>query len=369
MKKKYVYIDDDTLKKSQDKVEGFQSEFVNIFSQQHKGSWELQLNYIQEISQDIDGIILDLGLCDLPNEDLEHANFRGTSLAQEIRTRQKEGIIKSLPIILFSGNDKLSLLLETTGLDLFDLCIDKESVNDEVFDELSSKLYALAKGYCLINNNVERNIEQILCVPIEDIDNRLIVELNSLKKNPVHVIASFIINELLNHQGLLIDEQTLAARLGVDKVKSEDWNLLLEQLQFAKYKGVFSEGWERWWMKSIEEWWEKEISKKSLRTMGSSQRIMKIKENLNLTKLIPYNKVNGTDSDAFWTICQGYKKPIDTIDGLLIAGQENLYPWQEPKFVSIDAAVKRINIDSWKEVSGVEKEFLEELRINYFKKE
>ena len=365
MKKEYIYIDDDSLQKSQDKVEGFQSEFINILAQQHKGNWELQLSYIQDISQKIDGLILDLGLCDLPNEHDEHANFRGTSLAQEIRTRQKEGIIKSFPIILFSGNDKLSLLLETTGLDLFDLCIDKESVNVDIFDELSSKLYALANGYSIIDNNIEHDIEKILCTSIDHIDSRLIVELNSIIKNPNHVIANFVINELLNRQGLLVDEQTLASRFGVDIKKSEDWKLLLGHLQFAKYKGIFSEGWERWWMQPIEDWWHNDISDNSLRTMGATQRVEKIKEKLDLTKLITVNRINGAESDAFWTICQGYNKPIDTIDGLLIAGQENLYPWQEPKFVSIDAAVKRVNIENWKEVSGVEKNFLEELRRNY----
>ena len=139
MKRNYIYIDDDKLENSQAKVRGFNSKYLNVCAEQHKGTWEAQLSYIQKNAPKIDGLILDLGLCDLPNSNSERADFRGTSLAQEIRTRQKGVILKSFPIVLFSANDKLQELLETTGADLFDLCIDKDSICVEIFDELSSK--------------------------------------------------------------------------------------------------------------------------------------------------------------------------------------------------------------------------------------
>lgn len=54
---------------------------------------------------------------------------------------------------------------------------------------------------------------------------------------------------------------------------------------------------------------------------------------------------------------------MDPVDGLIIQGQDNLYPWQEPEYVSIDAALKKKNIENWGQVADVEKEYLEELKV------
>lgn len=78
---KYIYIDDDKIEKSSDKVSGFIRENLSIDTQQHRGSWEEQINYICDSSNDIDGLILDLELNDLPNDNDERACFKGTSLA------------------------------------------------------------------------------------------------------------------------------------------------------------------------------------------------------------------------------------------------------------------------------------------------
>ena len=188
---KYIYIDDDKIEKSSDKVSGFIRENLSIDTQQHRGSWEEQINYICDSSNDIDGLILDLELNDLPNDNDERACFKGTSLAQEIRTRQKGNGIKSFPIILFSAHDKLSTLLEATGKDLFDICIDKESVTTDVFDKFSAQLYALAKGYKDLQH--KDNIEDILNINKEKLDCIFISELQKLISSPQHIPASFII--------------------------------------------------------------------------------------------------------------------------------------------------------------------------------
>ena len=47
---------------------------------------------------------------------------------------------------------------------------------------------------------------------------------------------------------------------------------------------------------------------------------------------------------------------------------DNLYPWQEPEYVSVEAALWRTNIDDWISVADVEKERYEELKILYSRK-
>ena len=121
MENKYLYIDDDNHENAVEKIDGFLSENLKIDTVQHSNSWEEQLKYIQNHSDDIDGLILDLKLDDCLNENKKRATFRGSTLAQEIRSRQKENLIKQMPIILFSANDKVKSSLEKAGIDIFDL--------------------------------------------------------------------------------------------------------------------------------------------------------------------------------------------------------------------------------------------------------
>ena len=360
----YLYIDDDAVQKSKDKVSGFVTPELEINATQHQGDWESQLEYIRASIMNIDGLLLDLGLNDLPNEQQKRANFRGTALAQEIRTRQKEGLLKNIPIILFSAHDKLESLLESTGSDLFDMCIDKETVNPDVFDDYSRQFIALANGYVSVES---KDIKNILGNYPDDIDTRFFSQLESLANHPPHVTVGFILNELIKSEGILIDESTLAARLGIDISKSTEWDIVKSKLTTCLYTGILCEGWPRWWMSKVKTWWNEHISEEPLRTIGAHQRVALLKEKLGIENLVAATRIDKAQSEDFWTICQGHKRPLDTIDGLIIIGQDNLYPWQEPKYVSIDAALKRTHLDDWKGVATSEIMYLDKLKQKYSK--
>ena len=359
----YFYIDDDP--ESQKKVEGFNSEELSIYAMQHKDSWELQLEFLKKYEDKYDGLILDLKLDDLPNDNNIRAKFRGTSIAQEIRTRQKEGILKSFPIILFSANDKTQQALEKSGTDLFDIIIDKSKLNEIAFPIYTRQLIDLAKGYKYLCDP-SLTTEKIFQIDIPFIDTRFLSEFCELRKAPVHIQTKFLITEFLTKQGLLIDEDVLAARLGINKAISTDWNMLLEELSKYKYNGVFNIGWPRWWMHLVEKWWSESIKSDSiLRSTPAKERVEIIKQATGLEHLIAAEKISKADSDEFWTLCKGCHLPLDPVDGLIIQGQDNLYPWQEPEYVSVDAALWRRNIDDWISVADVEKERYDELKVIY----
>jgi hypothetical protein len=359
----YYYIDDDP--KSQNKVEGFENAELSIVAMQHKDSWEKQIDFLKEKENDFNGLILDLKLDDLPNENDKRANFRGTSLAQEIRTRQKEGDLKSFPIVLFSANDKIQQALDKSGKDLFDILIDKSKLDDKTFPIISLKLIDLSKGYNTLSD-YSLAIKDVLNADITFVDSRFLCELNDTKKSPVHIQSRFLVTEFLTKQGILIDEDVLAARLGIDKSRSEDWGRLLDNISSTKYRGVFCNGWPRWWMHLVEQWWKETIvSNAFLRSTHAKDRVDKIKEITQLTHLVVAERIDKANSDEFWTICKGYNCPLDPVDGLLIQGQDNLYSWQEPEYVSVDAALWRKNIDNWISVADVEKERYEELKVMY----
>lgn len=360
---KYYYIDDDP--NSQNKVEGFENAELSIVAMQHKDSWEKQFLFLKENENDFDGLILDLKLDDLPNENKIRANFRGTSLAQEIRTRQKEGEMKSFPIVLFSANEKTQQALEKSGKDLFDILIDKSKIDDNAFSVFTSQFIDLSNGYRLLSDS-SLGIMDVFQTNETDLDSRFVGEYDETKKSPVHIQSRFLITEFLTRQGLLIDEDVLAARLGVDKIQSKDWNALVEMLSSTKYCGVFSNGWSRWWMHLVERWWEDTVKSDTfLRSTPAKERVEKIKQITQLTQLVAAERIDKADSDEFWTICKGYNRPLDPIDGLLIQGQDNLFSWQEPEYVSVDAALWRKDIDNWIGVADVEKERYDELKVLY----
>lgn len=368
----YLYIDDDSTDRANGTVQGLKKGgYIEVFLSQPESTWEQQIQFIEDRQKEdkLDGLIIDLRLDDYANtKDGKKANYRGTSLAQEIRTRQKEKSIKEFPIILFSANDKITQSLENSGRNLFDVFIEKDSITsaDIYIKEYIPKLIALAEGYRTINLSAE-NLSKVLSIDIGVVDERFVSELNNLANNPSHVIANFLINELLLKQGLLIDEWTLAARLGVDiEQSSEDWKQVLSSLNEALYKGVFYQGWKRWWMPIIEIWWNKTIHAETyLRATSASDRVEYIKKELKLTKICPSKKIQKSDSDEFWTVCKGYNRPLDPVDGLMIDRQENLYPWQDPDYVSVEAALHRTNINIWKKVAKLEEERLKELQAQY----
>lgn len=362
----YYYIDDDP--KSQNKVEGFDNKKISIVAMQHKDSWEEQFSFLKEEEDNYDGLILDLKLDDLPNENNKRADFRGTSLAQEIRTRQKEGVLKSFPIVLFSANDKTQQALEKSGKDLFDILIDKSKLNDKAFPIYTAQLIDLSNGYKTLSDS-SLSINRILNTDEALLDSRFRSEYYETKKSPIHIQSRFLITEFLTKQGLLIDEDILAARLGIDKTQSKEWDLLLDFLAATKYQGIFCNGWPRWWAHLIEQWWKEDMKSDTfLRSTHARDRVDRIRQITGLTCLNVADIINRASSDEFWTICKGLNRPLDPVDGMLVQGQDNLYSWQEPYYVSIEAALWRKNIDNWIDVADVEKDRYARLKVLYSRK-
>ncbi|PIX07206.1 MAG: hypothetical protein COZ76_04735, partial [Flavobacteriales bacterium CG_4_8_14_3_um_filter_35_10] len=166
--------------------------------------------------------------------------------------------------------------------------------------------------------------------------------------------------------GILITEEILATRLGIDISKSSDWKVILEKLGKYYYRGVFSEVWERWWMSGIEHWWKTDLGiENSLRATTANQKIDLLKDKLGLSAIVPIEKNEKAKSEAFWTKCVGSDVAIDTVDGLLVDGQDNYYPWQDKKYVCYEEALKPKGKDKWKKLSPSEEYKLEILQKQF----
>lgn len=360
----YLYLDDAQLAESRDKVSGLSMQGVlEVRVEQNLPGWKQQMARLKNV--DYDGLILDLKLDELPVEAGQYAGYRGTTIAQLIRDYQKEGILKAFPILLFTGEDNMKHALDNTGRDLFDMIIEKGSLNINTLQKLPGQLAELSECYKQLNGGEDaRNMIKAQGY----VDERFMDTLHDLQTEDSNAsCARFLLNEFVLKAGLLIDESLLAARLGVDKDKSGDgWNAVLKLFEKARYNGIFGKSWIRWWMRSVNTIW-KDNTGTVLQQLGAEERVELLKKVLGCEGIVFAAKMKYAESDSFWAICCGTGKPLDPIDGFEVTGQDTSYPWLDLQYVSKEAAFHKIKQEQWKGVSTSEKERLEYLKQQYEK--
>lgn len=305
-----------------------------------------------------DGLIVDQQLDEQsPDGDIP-IEYLGSSLAMEIRVKENESISKgtdiSMPIILYSANENVGSNLYGLGEEIFDFKIYKS--NAEPYQTFRSKVPMYQKQMISLVNGYKKlkELKSDVCgclgfgENLGKIDSRFLDELKRRGNRTAHTKASFVLNELIIKQGILVDEEILAVRLGIDKNESkENWKAVLADLKKfgAEYQGVFCEGWPRWWMPMVDEWWyQLEGDETYIRFFSAEKRAKLIERKLNeklseKIQLVPAKaKTKYSVHTDYWTICDDTKEPLDIEDGLMRPNQENLYPWQDASYVSIQAA-------------------------------
>lgn len=264
--------------------------------------------------------------------------YNAPTIAQTLRSMSA-----CMPIILMSNQKVIreSFELDYTSQDLFDFFISKEDFSNDI-NKCCMKIDAFITAYDKIKSNAYK-LQPILMASTsvyKKIDFRLKerIESNEIKTN-VYAICRFINYELIRSIGILIGEDVLSSRLGVSK-DSPDWNVLIAQLSEYKYQGILSEVYDRWWWDSVENWWNKISPTQTLRQLSSDERVVIIKESLDLNNLDPIQPIEYAQSNMFWTICKETCHAIDpNIDGFGLNLRNN-YPWQEKEYVSAFGVLK-----------------------------
>lgn len=367
---KYLYIDDnltDTVSGQVAALNQNKNE-LEIVHQQPMGNWEEERTFfLNDFSKVYDGLIIDLRLDDEKNSKGLKSFYKGTSLAQELRTLSTEKAFKEIPIVLLSATAKIEASLDNTGEDLFDIRISKEKITDSSFAEIRNKLIALGNAYKYLID-VKKSppkdwAESIFKAKEECIDNRFYSKALGIFSQPIHSFISFVIKSFLSADGILISKFTLLARLGIDLEKSKDVVQLISKFDRALYRGILHEGWRAWWAYDVEqilsEWFPEDVF---VRNIEADKRVEFIKKATGITDLVAAEKLQYSNSAAFWTHCKGTNRPIDPIDGLMIANQENTSPWEEKKYISIFEALTRKNVSMWQDVAATEAERLKKLK-------
>lgn len=332
-------------------------------------AFEQQIEALERSSagKTLHGLIIDLRLDESPNQAGERIHYSAQSLAQHLRTLMSQQRLPPFPIILWTVNEgNLERLYkpDRTSYDLFDAVYWKAKV-DKKTKQVADELVSLVKGYQVIAaalKKKETSIGKILDAPTDaSFDSRILAEFRETQ--PVHVYARFILRELVQHPGPLIDRETLLARLGVSE-NSEDLQKVLQILtKKAKYSGPFSDAWPRWWWPIVETWW-KDVAKtdKPIISLQAEARVASLSKALKLRNLGVAQRIAAGYRTFFSTICVALRRPLDPIDGFVVATHP-LRPWQDRLYVSAKAALAPGESNFTGELEAGEKERLKVMRL------
>lgn len=366
MKKyKVLYIDDETSENSQAFADGLSRNSLIEITIIKPTNFEELINEIVAGQTEIDALILDLKL-DGNQQGERTASYTAPSLATGIKTKyfSENGINNAFPIFLISSilNLKKYYDSDTSSHDLFDYTIHKANigVDGALYESL---IASLAHAYKEIQKNKTDFSYLLGLSPESEILNTIFTAkfLNG-DGTSISEISQFIFNEIISKSGVLINENILAARLGVDFDNSDDWRPLVQKIEEFKYTGIFCNSFERWWAYDILNWWNSHFSK-SLIQLTASERVELMKDKFELSGLNVAIPIDKTTSTKFWTICQVYQKPIDPKDGFLVDG--NLLSWQGKRYISLESILER---DAKKEgllIHPADKERLADIKLEY----
>ena len=350
---KYYYIDDDSMSTIQETARGLSSfsDDLEIEPYQHK-VWSEEIDFLLNNQDQYEGLILDWSLTN-KNQDGNRADFDVEALAQQLRKYavEKRKFKKSFPIILCSAKYRFRQVFEkeSTSHDLFDAVYEKDQFSDDK-GNVTRELISLAHGYVSLNDKLKYSASlnstlQLLGEKDQShIDVRVVTHLRKLidENKPGHVIARFILENIVKPNGVLVDKYLLASRLGLD-VLSEDGNKAFEKfkkkIETYSYNGIFEDGWERWWMNKISDWWDDNFEEKLGNISGPDK--VKLLNKKFKTHLIPAEKTEKSVSEYFWVTCFETNRPISIKDSVLKEEKSNNFDWTEDEYFSIEAALEK----------------------------
>jgi hypothetical protein len=369
MSYKVLYIDDEPQERSQTYADGLSSlGQLEITIKRPTGFEDLISELIAEQTT-FDALILDLKL-DGNQQGERVAKYTAPSLASGIRSKyfSDNGFNKEFPIFLISSEENLKKYYDsdTASHDLFDNTFTKIKIGAEgvIYEKLIESIVSAYEVICKGKNKFSK----ILDFPkIEQIESRIFTSrFMSGEGASVSEISQFIFNEIVNKSGILIDEDVLAARLGIDIKESLDWGAFLNLLNNEKYSGVYSNSLNRWWFSEFLFWWNENFPSKTLIQLNAAQRVALLIEKFHLEKLVAATAIEKTTSTKFWTVCQAYKKPLDPKDGFLIDGNQ-LQPWQDKRYISLQSILERDAQQKGLVIHPEERERLDDIKSEYTK--
>jgi hypothetical protein len=298
------------------------------------------------------GLLMDIALINATSEGVP-LPYDGVALAQQIRTLQTRGLRQSadslpeFPIIRLSKRDIVREYIgdDTTSEDLFDEKVDKSEIIDDPAS-VARRAVSLAIDYPRLcayarSEQTDEEVAGLLGCPVDflsRVDARALVGFRR-SGAPAHTLSRYVATALLIRPGPLVDETLLAVRLGIDPSRSQDWSALRAGLERAVYRGVFAEGYKRWWMPIFLDWWAEDIdADRPPYRLTATERVELITNKTTLRSLAPFPENADSPGLKFWHRCVRSRRPVDPTFGfplMPVWGQET---WQDVDYLCLEEA-------------------------------
>lgn len=364
-KSRFLFLDDSdrTTREGLVKYINSSSEYISIDTD-YPDSWKNRSKMLLSEKDKYDGLILDWELTNrspVAKKDCENAedvDFSSEAIAEHIRISAAQKKIQDIPIIICSAdrNKQFSKLRnkEQTSQDLFDLSFNKNEIFGKNSLSVDKQLHDLDITYKEIQRK-KVPLHEFLALSKSQIDNFLDIRFldkieTLLKEKTPHDLVQFFLREVIEREGVLIDDNVLAARLGIDKkiTDKKDWDGLLLLLESSNVlnKGFLSKGWQRFWAFQLDEWWKELGANFKLKTSKAAKRVEFLNQKFELNLKVA-SRIEYCSSEEFWTVCFGTKRPLDPLDGFQISEYPQ-YPWQNPRFISAFAELEKEDTNAWK---------------------
>jgi hypothetical protein len=271
----------------------------------------------------------------------------GLGLAQDLRARQKNRQSLDFPLIRFANADPVRRYVgdDPVSDDLFDLLIPKEfsRVQPDIVARQASAARDVYLGLADGSPADSALFARFVGLDPQTFeiwgDARLWqkVRLGMSSSSATHVAAGTFLRSFLLPSGLLIDEATVAVRLGIDRAHSPDWEAVREALNNFRYLGCGSAGFDRWWARGIDAFWLNLECEEYLHQRTSTQRVEVLKKffGVDLVALQPTGR--------YWRLCSlslrsNDQVPIEPEHALTLLQHTPQEPWIEPEQADVNVA-------------------------------
>jgi hypothetical protein len=262
-----------------------------------------------ELEEGVDGYILDINLSDQVDEDGNRFLGTGAGLAQDLRLLQALGPAegqRARPVVRLCAAQVFQAYLagDNSTADIFDLGFDKETIGD-IASVARAKLVALPEIYSAIiavggDSTAAPKILGLDPKPYGGLHSRFRDALEAELTRKPHEAVSFLLRQFLDAPGLLINEDMLAVRLGVDLTRSPGWPKVRDRLAAASYVGVGSAGFTRWWSDKLMTALS-ELHAQPFFRLSAGERVAAL-EAAGLNQLVPLDENAASPGDRPWHI-------------------------------------------------------------------
>jgi hypothetical protein len=267
--------------------------------------------------------------------------YTAESLVSELRRRSVEGgKDESYPIVLWSTAKFLKRFYELSPgyMVSYDAIWDKEHLVHDMAD-YGNKLASLSQGYQELTASLHKGKADMKTL-LGAAKMSVLTEFDQFIQKRAHgepyafQYALFILHDVLEVGGPLIDAATLRAFLGVEEWPGKSWESALSMLgKDVLYDGVFSTSYQRFWRQKALEALETLTEVPSWLSLTAEERVPLLKKHLKGARIAPSRPLAKDYSTDYDCACAVTRKPLSKRNGFRLLDSRPL-PWKDADYVA-----------------------------------